>query len=75
MFKVTKNGNNRMDITLKGKLDSEEMQIAFDEIENKSRDIENGLMLYDIIDFHLPSLGAICLLKRKLDTHSRAMNF
>ena len=59
MFKVTKNGINRLDIELSGKLDSEEMKIALDELVEKSDDIENGMMLYDIIDFHLPSLGAI----------------
>jgi len=59
MFKVTKTGTNRLDIELSGKLDAEEMKIALDELVNKSSDIENGKMLYDIIDFHLPSLGAI----------------
>jgi len=59
MFKVTKNGVNRLDIELSGKLDTEEMKIALDELVEKSNDIENGKMLYDIIDFHLPSLGAI----------------
>lgn len=50
---------NRLDIELNGKLDAEEMKIALDELVSKSKDIENGKMLYDIIDFHLPSLGAI----------------
>ena len=59
MFKVTKIGINRLDIELSGKLDAEEMKIALDELVSKSDDIENGKMLYDIIDFHLPSLGAI----------------
>jgi hypothetical protein len=61
MFKVTKLGINRLDIELSGKLNSEEMQIALDELESKSKDIENGIMLYDVIDFHLPSLGAIAI--------------
>lgn len=59
MFKVIQNGMNRLDIELNGKLDAEEMKIALDELVSKSKDIENGKMLYDIIDFHLPSLGAI----------------
>ncbi len=61
MFKVTKTGTNRLDIELSEKLNSEEMQIALDELEEKSRDIENGIMLYDVIDFHLPSIGAIAI--------------
>lgn len=61
MFKVIPNGINRLDIELSGKLNTEEMKIALDELENKSRDIENGKMLYEIIDFHIPSLGAIAV--------------
>ena len=61
MFKVTQNGMNRLDIQLSGKLDTEEMKIALDELVSKSENIENGKMLYEIIDFHLPSLGAIAI--------------
>ncbi len=59
MFKVTRNGNNRIDIELSGKLDADDMKIALDELIIKSKNIEGGQMLYEIIDFHLPSLGAI----------------
>jgi len=59
MFKVTPNGNNRLDIELSGKLNSDEMKMALDELASNSENIENGKMLYEIIDFHLPSLGAI----------------
>ena len=59
MFKITRNGPNRLDIEMSGKLDSEKMKIALDELVSKSNNIENGRMLYDVIDFHLPSLGAI----------------
>ena len=59
MLKVIPNGTNRLDIELSGKLDSEEMRVALDELENKSKNIEKGKMLYEIIDLHIPSLGAI----------------
>lgn len=59
MFKVTLNGLNRLDIELSGKLNSEEMTTALDELVDKSKHIENGTMLYDVIEFNLPSLGAI----------------
>jgi hypothetical protein len=59
MFRVTQNGKNRLDIELSGKLNSDEMKIALDELVTRSKEIENGKMLYDVIDFHLPSLGAI----------------
>jgi hypothetical protein len=61
MFNVIPNGINRLDIELSGKLNTEEMKIALDELVSKSKDIENGKMLYDVIDFHLPSLGAIAV--------------
>lgn len=61
MFRVTRKGNNRLDIELSGKLDSDEMIVALDELESKAKDIQNGRMLYDVIDFNLPSLGAIVI--------------
>jgi hypothetical protein len=61
MFKIEQNGKNRLDIQLSGKIDSEDMKIALDELVSKSESIKNGKMLYDIIDFHLPSLGAIVI--------------
>jgi len=59
MFMITQNGVNRLDIEMSGKLNSEEMKIALDELVLKSENIVNGKMLYDVIDYHLPSLGAI----------------
>ena len=61
MFKVVPNGINRLDIELSGKLNTEEMKIALDELVSKSKDIEKGKIFYDVIDFHIPSLGAIAL--------------
>jgi len=61
MFKIKQNGTNRLDIELSGKLNAEEMKIALDELVSKSKNIEHGKMLYDVIDFHLPSLEAIVI--------------
>ena len=61
MFKVIPNGTDRLDIEMSGKLNAEEMKIALDELVSKSEKIENGKMLYDVIDFHLPSLRAISI--------------
>ncbi len=61
MFQVTLRGDNRLDIELSGKLDSEEMKTALDELVDKSGTIEDGRMLYDVIDFHMPSLSAIAI--------------
>ena len=61
MFKLTRKGANRIDIEISDKIDSEEMKQALDELEEQSRGVEDGLMLYDIIDFHLPSMGALAI--------------
>jgi len=59
VFKVIQNGMNRLDIEMSGKLDAEGMKVALDELVSKSNNIEHGKMLYEVIDFHLPSLSAI----------------
>lgn len=59
MFKVIENGPNRLDIEMSGKLDAESMKVALDELVSKSEHIENGKMLYVIVDFQLPTLSAI----------------
>ena len=47
MFKVTPNGINRFDIEMSGKLNAEDIKIALDELVSKSKNIENGRMLYE----------------------------
>lgn len=59
MFKVMKNGTNRLDIEMSGKLDAESMKVALDELVSESENIQNGKMLYTIADFQLPALSAI----------------
>ena len=61
MLKIEQNGVNRLDIQLSGKVNTEEMKIALDELVSKSENIKKGKMLYDVIDFHLPSLKAIVI--------------
>lgn len=59
MFKVVKNGSNRLDIDFGGKLDSDEMKAALDELFSSAKGIEHGRMLYRISDFDFPTLSAI----------------
>lgn len=61
MFKVTRVNDGRLDIEMSGKLDVEYMEKAIDELAHKAEGIKHGKMLYDVVDFHLPSLGAIKL--------------
>ena len=58
MFKIIRK-NDRIEIEISGKLDTQNMIIALDELVSLSENIENGTMLFDVIDYHLPSLGAI----------------
>ena len=59
MFKVTPNGDNRLDIELNGDIDADIMKQALDELAAHSADIKDGKMLYTVKNFHWPSLGAI----------------
>jgi hypothetical protein len=44
---------------MSGKLNAKEVKIALEELVSKSKNIQNGKMMYDVIDFRLPSIGAI----------------
>ena len=66
MVRVTPNGPNRIDIEFSGKLDSDEMKVALDELLSKAKDIKNGRMLYRVGDFKLPTLGAIGIELKRL---------
>lgn len=61
MLTIDSIGSNRIDIALTGTIDSEAMKIALDELVEKSASIEDGLMMYRIGDFDLPTLGAIAV--------------
>jgi hypothetical protein len=59
MYKVEANGPNRLDLEFGGKIDSDEMKAALDEMISKSENIENGRMLYRMKDIDMPTLGAM----------------
>ena len=61
MFKITKTSDTRLDIEMSGRLDAEGMSHALDEFVSKSKNIKDGVLLYDVIDFHLPTLHAIAI--------------
>ena len=61
MFGITKNGPNRIDIEFSGKLDSDEMRVAIDELVSKSEGVEHGRMLFRVGDYRLPTLAAIAV--------------
>ena len=59
MLKVTKISPNRVDIELDGSLDADSMRDGLDALIEQSEGVENGLMLYTISEFAMPSAGAI----------------
>ena len=59
MFQVTRIGDKRIDVDFSGKLDSNDMRFALDELMRKSEGISHGQMLYRIGDFDMPTLGAV----------------
>ena len=59
MLTITPNGTNRLDLELNGKLDSDDMKIALDQLVRHAEDIAHGRMLYRITDLEWPTLGAI----------------
>jgi len=59
MFHVTRIGDRRIDVDFSGKLDSNDMRFALDELMRKSEGISHGQMLYRIGDFDMPTLGAV----------------
>lgn len=59
MLVITKPEANRVDIELSGSIDAESMRTALDDLIAKSKDVENGCMLYTIPDMAWPTLGAL----------------
>ncbi|SDK54425.1 STAS/SEC14 domain-containing protein [Microbulbifer yueqingensis] len=61
MLRVIRNGPDRLDIEMSGRLGSRDMQQALDELLEKSHGIHAGKMLFDVIDYHLPTPAAIAI--------------
>ncbi len=66
MFNIKRVHDNRLDIDMSGKLDSEGMIKVLDELIEKSEGIDDGTMLCDVIDYQLPTLSAIAVELRRL---------
>ena len=59
MFEINNNGQNRLDLQVSGKIDSEEMKIGLTNFIKKSDGIVNGKVFYKIDDLAMPSLATI----------------
>lgn len=61
MFETKVNGPNRVDISISGKIDSDNMRESLDALDNQSQGFENGRMMYRIDNFDMPSFGALAV--------------
>lgn len=61
MLNVTKPAHDRLDLELSGALGADEMQVALDELMEKAEGIRHGKMLYTILDFEMPTMGAMAV--------------
>ncbi|AGI66892.1 hypothetical protein OAN307_c11910 [Octadecabacter antarcticus 307] len=59
MLLIHKTGPNRVDIELSAILDSDMMAAGLDELFEASQDISNGVMMYKIPSFSMPTGGAL----------------
>ena len=66
MLNVSKPSANRLDIELSGALDTEAMRSTLDHLIEKSEGITNGRMLYKILGFEMPTLGAMAVEFQKM---------
>ncbi|TVZ42041.1 SpoIIAA-like protein [Alteromonadaceae bacterium 2753L.S.0a.02] len=61
MLTVERVADDRLDIAMSGKLDSDGMRVALDTLVESAEGIENGGMLFEVIEYNLPSLGAVAV--------------
>jgi hypothetical protein len=59
MLLIHKTSPNRVDIELSAILDSDMMAAGLDDLFEKSRDVTNGVMMYKIPSFSMPTGGAL----------------
>lgn len=61
MLKISKPSADRLDLELSGALDAEAMQAGLDDLIEQSMDITHGKMLYKVLDFEMPTIGALAV--------------
>lgn len=58
-MRVERSGKNRLDIVMTGRVDSDAMSEILQQLIDKSEGIKDGKMMFDIVDYQMPTLGAI----------------
>ena len=59
MLNIAKTSDNRIDLDITGKIDSDMMRSGLDDLIAKSKDVRNGRMLYTLTHFEIPSMAAL----------------
>ena len=59
MLSIQRAGANRLDLKISGKLDADAISKALDAFVSESEGIENGIVMCDVVDYQLPTLGAL----------------
>lgn len=73
MLEIKKVSENRVDLRLEGRLDSAEMRTALDELSAQSDGVQDGVMLYEIDEFKMPTPAAIAVEFSRLPSLIRLM--
>lgn len=66
MFKVTANGENRLDIHWNGQIDGELMTKALDDLVQCAETVEEGVMLYQIDEISWPQWDVVLIKLHRL---------
>lgn len=61
MLTVTKPSANRLDLELSGTLNADQMRAALDSLIEQSQGITQGKMFYKVLDFDMPTMGALAV--------------
>ena len=66
MLRISKPSADRLDLELSGALDTKAMQAGLDDLIEQSLDITHGKMLYKVMDFEMPTMGALAVEFRQM---------
>ena len=58
-MRVERSGKNRLDIVMTGRVDSDAMSEILQQLIDKSEGIKDGKIMFDTVDYQMPTLGAI----------------
>ncbi|MGV6801862.1 MAG: STAS/SEC14 domain-containing protein [bacterium] len=59
MIEFIPKGPHRLDVKLSGKIDADDMRTGLDDYLEKAKDITDGVMLYTVENFEMPTFAAL----------------